>query len=179
MAMRFRFFFCFFFFCTQTIASNVVFKIPKQKRSYLTYLEACQKLGLKNNLLIDPIGVRALNCMGKKVEVSEACEKEKNGKLGPFIRGVIDVQNRQVICQYGKQAFLSISCEGHKNKKFCKRPKKSCLSLQKKFAGELNLAHFSRLFKGHLETLNCYYSYSKNEKKDHQKLLKIPQELSF
>jgi hypothetical protein len=155
------------------------FKIPKQKRAYYSFKEACVRLGFSETLLVDAIGVRALNCMGEKVQLADICLKNKKFKIEPFVRAYLDLTNKKVVCQYGKQALLTLSCEHDKTRRFCAAPKKSCARFQKKFANELKLSHHSRLFKGNQELLHCYYSYSKNDKKEEIDLLDIPQELTF
>jgi hypothetical protein len=117
--------------------------------------------------------------MGKKVQVADVCLKNKKFKLDPFIRGYIDVKRNQVVCQFGQAALLTLSCENEKTRSYCRSPKKSCLKLQKKFAGELDLAHHSRLFQGDQEILHCYYKYSKNESVEKIDSVEIPEELSF
>lgn len=163
------------------------FSIPKQKRAYYSYKKACDRVGYTETLLVEPIGVRALNCMGEQVQVSTICKKDKKFKYEPFVRGYIDLRNKKVVCQFGKQALLTLSCEQDKTRKYCGHPQKSCQKFQKKFADELILSHQSRLFKGDEELLHCYYIFSKNESKkaskdvtrDQQINVDIPEELTF
>jgi hypothetical protein len=168
-----------FLFSFSSFSTGTKFKIPKQKRAYYDYEEACSKVGFTENLLVDAVGVRALNCMGERVQLAKICLIDKKFKFEPFLRAYLDLKNKKVVCQFGKQALLTLSCEHEKTRTFCGAPKKSCQRFQKKFARELILSHHSRLFKGDQELLHCYYSYSKNDKKEEIDLLDIPQELTF
>jgi hypothetical protein len=169
-------------FYSNAFAVGTHFSIPKQKRAYYSYKKACQRVGYSETLLVEPIGVRALNCMGERVDISTVCMKDKKFKLEPFVRGYIDLVNKRVVCQFGKQALLTLSCEKDKTRKYCGHPQKSCQKLQRKFAHQLVLSHQSRLFKGDEELLHCYYIHSKNENNANQgqkSLLDIPEELTF
>ena len=169
----------FIFLSLDVSASSTSFKIPKQKRAYYTFKQACERVGIKDTLIVDAVGVRALNCMGEKVQLSKICLSNKKFKNDPFIRGYVDKKENQVVCQFGKAALLTLSCESDKTRKFCRTPRKSCQNLKNKFAGELDLSHHSRLFKGDNEILRCYYKYSKNEQKIEFEEVDIPKELSF
>jgi hypothetical protein len=166
-------------FSSNCFSSGTRFSIPKQKRAYYSFKEACNRVGYSETLIVEAIGVRALNCMGAQVQISKICLTEKKFKLEPFIRGYADLKNKKIVCQFGKQALLTLSCENEKTRKYCNNPKKSCERFNKKFASELDLSHQSRLFKNDQELLHCYYTYSKNEMKEEKSLLDIPVELSF
>lgn len=136
-------------------------------------------MGYQETLLVDAVGVRALDCMGTKVSVRDVCLKDRKYKMEPFVRGYLDTKNNQVVCQFGRAALLALSCESDKTRKYCRSPQKSCLQLKEKYAGELMMSHHSRLFKGDQEILHCYFKEAKTAQKTKEEEVNIPDELTF
>ncbi|MCO4793163.1 MAG: hypothetical protein KC493_05605 [Bacteriovoracaceae bacterium] len=152
-------FFTLFLFFTFTFVLNakvMEFKVSKQIRTKDSFKSACESMGFRDNLLIEPKGLIGLDCMGRVVKVNDYCLKKKvKGKL--FLRGFLNAETKSVVCQFGNSANLTLSCETKKTRKYCESPKVSCEKLKNYFAVDLNVTHHSRLFEGSKEMLNCYF----------------------
>lgn len=118
--------------------------------------EACSKMGFKNLVIVEQVKQSAIDCMGKKLDVNDFCDKFSNQKN--FTRGYIDSDARRVICEEATGVSLSVTCEKDgAHEKVCISPEKSCHILKKLYARRLALIHsaFLDIFPGQV---NCYYS---------------------
>jgi hypothetical protein len=148
---------------SELIAAKVLkFEIFQKKRQLFQYKEACTKMGLKHQLLSGAVNTLTLDCMGKEVRVQDFCLKVLDKEVN-FLRGYINKKMNEIVCEAGKSARLSILCD-KKDKKYCKRPKKSCQKFRKTYAYDLKLDHHSVLE----NILNCHYEkrINENEKED-------------
>tara|TARA_R110000868_G_scaffold164359_20_gene396964 strand:+ start:3902 stop:4378 length:477 start_codon:yes stop_codon:yes gene_type:complete len=123
------------------------------KRKAFSLKEACEKFGLKDNLLVEAVGSTKLDCMGREVEVAAFCEKiESNDAL---LRGFVSKSKSQVYCEYGTSVSLSLSCDKD-HYHYCQKAETGCKQLRSIFAKKLDLMHSS--LTGTPKVLNCHYS---------------------
>lgn len=149
--MKFIFLIFFIQFANGAVLKN---DVGVQKRKSFSIKEACEKSGLKDNLLVDVINSTTLDCMGRELSIRSFCQKVDGGGW-QLLRGFASKSKSQVYCEYGETVSLSLSCdEEHYN--YCQNPKKGCDELREVFAMTLNLMHSS--LTGRPKNLNCYYS---------------------
>ncbi len=108
--------------------------------------------------LIEVLSAGEIDCMGKKVEVAKFCEKEL-AHDPYYLRGYVDTNSKEVICQTGKKVILKFQCVRLLERKFCEsQANVGCRELQLKLAKRLDLVHSSvtKNEKG-IKELNCYF----------------------
>ncbi len=121
----------------------------------LNFKEACMLLGHTDLLLVDPVGRDQLDCMGKNIKIIDSCLKKKERE---FLKAYI--LEKEVVCEYGKQVILSLSCD-ERDKHYCKDPQKSCEKLKELFAKNLNLMRQALVERSEGKVLNCFFDTSK------------------
>ena len=131
--------------------------------------ELCLFMGHKELLLVTPASLSEIDCMGKKVRVTDFCLAKFPARMG-FLRGIVDSDNNKAVCQYGTEVNLKVPCDdidGH----YCRKGKKGCEELGVLFAHDLELFHhfFTRDESSGAKDLNCYFS-----KKDPSDLMEGP-----
>jgi len=78
------------------------------EKSRFSFKTACSKLVTHESPLIEVVSGTELDCMGKKVEVSQFCEKEL--AADPYYLGAfVDKENKEVVCVSGRKFCLSIN----------------------------------------------------------------------
>lgn len=142
------------FFIQFANAAVIKNEVGVQKRKSFSLKEACEKSGLKDNLLVDVINSSTLDCMGRELSIRTFCQKI-DGAGWQLLRGFASKSKSQVYCEYGETVSLSLSCD-EEHYKFCQNAKKGCDELREVFAMTLNLMHSS--LTGTPKNLNCYYS---------------------
>ncbi len=118
-------------------------------------------MGVKHLLLVDVINPIELDCMGKKVSIKDFCLKKV--KKDKFLRGYVNSKFKEVKCEMGDEAVLSLACN-KEDRAFCKDPEKGCKKLLKAYAHSHTLNHYSYIEKDVDEVLNCFYSHPDNLK---------------
>lgn len=117
--------------------------------------------------LIEVASGTELDCMGKKVQVGEFCEKEL--AADPYyLRGFVNKDKKEVVCVSGKKVLFKYQCVKLSDKKLCDANAKSaCVFIQNKLAKRLDMVHssFTQNDKG-IKQLNCFFeSIPLHEKK--------------
>lgn len=130
------------------------YDITGYKRAYYSYKEVCTKLGLKELLLVDYVDALHLDCMGTKISVKDFCLQENKGHN--LLRGYVNPRLKEVTCQYGSGAFVSIACD-KRDKYLCAKPKEGCERLNKTYALSHKLVEYSLIEKDVDNVLNCMY----------------------
>ena len=125
--------------------------------------QVCTKMGYVDSPLIDIVSGTQIDCMGRKVEVGEFCDKEL--AADPYyLRAFIDREKNEVVCVTGKKVLLKYLCVKLSDKAMCSQDAKvSCAYIQKKLAKRLNMIHssFVNNEKG-IKQLNCFFDSDKN-----------------
>lgn len=122
-----------------------------------SYVEFCETMKAKNNMLISPIGLAEIECFNQKFKVAEFCQKKLPIDAN-FTRGFINFDEKKIYCETAKAVTLSIY-RVHKNSN---QHKKECEKLKIAYARKLELSHSSFLD----DKLNCYYAKSSIEDLD-------------
>lgn len=108
--------------------------------------------------LIEVINSTTLDCMSKKVNVSDYCEKEL--AADPYyLRGYVDEEQKLVHCQSGKKVNFRYQCVKLSDKELCSQEaKKACGVIRHKLARRLDLVEssFSKNPKG-IKELSCRF----------------------
>ena len=121
-----------------------------------SFREVCEKLGSKNNELIEAKSIHEIDCMGKVFAAVEFCKiAEKNDTT--LTRAVVDDKTKTVNCEHSSSVMLSISCDA-RDAKYCLDPKKGCEELKDMYAVKLEMAHYSFIDLKDEKSINCYFA---------------------
>lgn len=139
--------------------------VEKTRHSFKT---VCIKSGYPDSPLIEVVNGTTLDCMSKKVDVAEFCDKE-HVRDPYYLRGLIDQAKQEVVCVSGKKVLFKYQCVKLTDKALCSQDAKfACTYIQKKLARRLDIVHssFVNNEKG-IKQLNCFYeSLPLAERKD-------------
>lgn len=118
----------------------------------------CRKMFPDDSPLIDIVSGTTIDCMGRKVEVGQFCDRAM--ATDPYyIRAWVDKEKKQVICESGKKVLFKYLCVKLQDRQICNgRARESCLILREKIAKRLELVHSSEVKneKG-IKQLNCFF----------------------
>lgn len=108
--------------------------------------------------LIEAVSGTELDCMGKKIDVANFCDKEM--AADPYyIRAYVDRESKEVVCHSGKKVLFKYQCVKLKDHRLCDSAAKvSCEMMKQKIAKRLDIVHSSitKNEKG-IKELNCYF----------------------
>ena len=123
-----------------------------------SYKEVCQKMVTHETPLIEAFSGTELDCMGKKVAVGDFCDKEL-AHDPYYLRGYVNKETKEVICQSGKKVIFKYQCARMKDKHLCaSNPSNACQLIQAKLAKRLDMVHSSvTKNKVGIKELNCYF----------------------
>lgn len=123
-----------------------------------SFKNACTKMGYPDSPLIEIVTNTKLDCMGKKIDVGDFCDKEL--AADPYyIRAYIDVKANEIVCVSGKKVLFKYLCTKYKDRSLCGgNARKSCEYIQHKLARRLDMVHSSIINteKGPKQ-LNCFF----------------------
>jgi hypothetical protein len=123
-----------------------------------SFKNVCIKMGHPDSPLVEVASGSTLDCMGRKIDIVEFCDKEL-AQDPYFIRAYIDQDKQEVICVTGTKVLFKYQCVKLTDKALCsKEAKFSCAYIQKKLARRLDMVHssFTSNEKG-IKQLNCYF----------------------
>lgn len=130
--------------------------VLEKSRHSLKYV--CSKSGYPDSPLIEIESGTKLDCMGKKVEVGEFCDKEL--AADPYyLRAFVDKNKQEVVCVTGKKVLFKYLCVKLSDKALCSQEAKfACNFIKEKLAKRLDLVHssFVKNEKG-IKQLNCFF----------------------
>lgn len=140
-----------------------------EKKTY-SLKQVCEKMLKFEAPLIEVENGTTLDCMSKKINVSDFCEKEL--VQDPYyLRGYVDEEKKLVHCQSGKKVVFRYQCVKLSDKELCsKEPEAACDFIKHKLARRLDIvdSFFSKNAKG-IKELNCKFE-SLPLKKNHGSL---------
>jgi DNA-binding XRE family transcriptional regulator len=123
-----------------------------------SFKAVCLKMVTHEAPLIEIVSGTQLDCMGKKINVADFCEKEL--VTDPYyLRAYIDKTTSEVVCVSGKKVLFKYQCVKLSDMKLCSQEAKtSCQFIQEKLAKRLDLIHASivKNEKG-IKQLNCFF----------------------
>jgi hypothetical protein len=148
----------FYFFSTSTFSHIIQDKISVVEKKNFSFKYVCDKSFSTDSPLIEALSSIQLDCMGRKINVSDYCEKEFLDHPY-YLRAYIDRNKNEVICLMGKRVLIKFVCAKLKDQKFCSMsPQNACLEIRKKLAKSLNIVHASFIKnEKSLKQLNCFY----------------------
>lgn len=120
--------------------------------------DVCSKMVIHESPLIDIISSNTIDCMGKKIEVKDFCDKAM--VQDPYyLRAYVDEASREVICHSGKKVNLKYQCTKISDQHLCvKDVKRNCLYFKEQLAKRLDYVEgsFSKSAKG-VKEINCKF----------------------
>jgi hypothetical protein len=151
-------FFIFLFFSLVSYAHIIQDDVAVLEKSRHSLKYVCSKSGHPDSPLIEIESGTKLDCMGKKVEVGDFCDKEL--AADPYyLRASIDKDKQEVVCVTGKKVLFKYLCVKLSDKALCSQEAKfACSYIKQKLARRLDLVHFSfvKNEKG-IKQLNCFF----------------------
>jgi hypothetical protein len=130
--------------------------VTEKSRHSLKYV--CSKSGYPDAPLIEIVSGTKLDCMSKKVEVGDFCEKEL--ATDPYyLRAYVDKDKQEVVCVSGKKVLFKYLCVKLSDRDLCStEASKACRYIQGKLAKRLDVVHSAFLTnpKG-IKQLNCFF----------------------
>jgi hypothetical protein len=148
----------FFLLLNSAFAGVLKDEVLVTTRQRFAWASVCQKLVSHESPLIDAASGTELDCMGKKVSVSEFCEKEL-AQDPYYLRAFVEEATKEVVCLSGKRVVFKYQCVRRSDEELCgPKPQEACQQLKLKLARRLDLVHSShtRSEKG-VKELNCYF----------------------
>lgn len=133
--------------------SVLVDDITLTSKETFSLSEFCQEMVTHPTPLIEVSSITTVDCMGKKVSVSEFCQKKM--VTDPYyLRGY--AKKDYVECLSGKKVIFKYACR--KSDKLCSQTALvSCQSLKEKIAYRLDIVHSAIIPKESGKQLNCFY----------------------
>ena len=123
-----------------------------------SFKTVCQKMVTHESPLIEIVSGTVLDCMGKKVDVGNFCDKEM--AADPYyLRAYVDRESKEVVCHSGKKVLFKYQCVKLSDRILCdSKAQASCQQMKQKLAKRLDLVHASIIKneKG-IKELNCYF----------------------
>ncbi len=150
-------------FLLSSIVQAAVIKHNAIKPTFkeFSFLEVCEKLGSKNNELMEAKSIHEIDCMGKIFAAVDFCKTiEKNDST--LTRAIVDNKTKTVNCEHSSSVMLSISCDA-RDAKYCLDPKKGCEELKDMYAVKLEMAHYSFIEIKDEKSINCYFAKALND----------------
>jgi hypothetical protein len=133
------------------------FEIFNGKKTQYKLEDVCNSVGANRSLLIDIVNYNSINCMGTKVSALSFC-LDKNQDNPKFMRGYVDKNRNQIICQEGDRVYLEVSCMPGSDDEFCLKPEKSCSLLKKVLAHNLETIHQGISHERDQAIINCHFA---------------------
>ena len=147
-----------FFFISFSYAGVVRDDVTVTEKSSFSWKTVCSKMVAHESPLIEPVSGTQIDCMGKKVDVSDFCSKEL-AHDPYYLRGYVREETKEVVCQSGKKVSFKYQCVRLADKKLCSlSAETACEEIRRKLARRLDIVHrsFTQNDKG-IRELNCYF----------------------
>ena len=123
-----------------------------------SFKTVCQKMVTHESPLIEIVSGTVIDCMGKKIDVGNFCDKEM--AADPYyLRAYVDRESKEVVCHSGKKVLFKYQCVKLSDRILCdSKALASCQQMKQKLAKRLDLVHASIIKneKG-IKELNCYF----------------------
>ena len=123
-----------------------------------SFKTVCQKMVTHETPLIEIVSGTVIDCMGKKIDVGNFCDKEM--AADPYyLRAYVDRESKEVVCHSGKKVLFKYQCVKLSDRILCdSKAQASCQQMKQKLAKRLDLVHASIIKneKG-IKELNCYF----------------------
>jgi hypothetical protein len=144
---------CLFLFSNLVHSKILKDEVSLVKNTEFSFQEVCFGMTKRKSELIEVQSISSLDCMGTVVSAGKFCYK-KMAHDPYYIRGVVDSENKKVLCKSAKKVILKYGC--YKGEKLCEDSEIGCFKLQEKLAARLGLSHHSKSLDS--KVLNCYFT---------------------
>ncbi len=147
-----------FFLISFSYAGVVRDDVTVTDKVNFSWKTVCSKMVAHESPLIDFVSGTQIDCMGKKVDVSDFCEKEL-AHDPYYLRAFVLETSKEVVCESGKKVLFKYQCVKLTDKQFCDQTSEvSCKEIRHKLARRLDIVHhsFTKNDKG-IKELNCYF----------------------
>ncbi len=147
-----------FFLISFSYAGVVRDEVSVTDKVNFSWKTVCSKMVTHESPLIEPVSGTEIDCMGKKVSVSDFCFKEM-AHDPYYLRGYVVESSKEVVCQSGKKVNFKYQCVRLADKQLCGQTAvRACEEIRQKLARRLDVVHqsFTRNEKG-IKELNCYF----------------------
>lgn len=111
-------------------------------------------MGEKDPVLIQTLDLSQLDCLGKKISVTDFCLKQKDLQQN-LIRAYADAKKETVVCETADRVILSYQCE--QGDLYCAKSEEGCSRLGPVLAKKLSLYHHSLIEREEKKQLSCYF----------------------
>ncbi len=132
-------------------------QISDLKKINYSFSEVCKKSVTHESPLIEFISPKEIDCMGKKIQVMDFCDKEQAGDPY-FLRAIATEATKEVSCISGKRLVFKYLCAKKTDFVFCDVASLGCVEIKNQLAKRLHIvrASVTKNSKGQKE-LNCYF----------------------
>jgi len=147
-----------YFFSSLSFSHIIQDDVLIVEKKYFTFNYVCKKSFPTDSPLIEVLGGTQLDCMGRKLNVSNFCDNEL--RSDPYyLRAYIDKNKNEVICLTGKKVIFKFVCAKLTDRKICTlNSKTACLKIQEKLAKRLDIVHASFIKnEKSMKQLNCTF----------------------
>ena len=147
-----------YFFSSLSFSHIIQDDVSIIEKKHFTFKYVCNKSFPTDSPLIEVLGGTQLDCMSRKLNVSDFCDKELMSDPY-YLRAYIDKNKNEVICLTGKRVIFKYVCAKLADRKLCSpTSKKACLKIQEKLARRLDVIHasFTKNEKT-VKQLNCIF----------------------
>lgn len=148
----------FLFLVSLSYAGVVRDDVSITDKTSFTWKTVCAKMVAHESPLIEAHSGTEIDCMGKKVNVSDFCEKEL-AQDPYYLRGFVREETKEVVCHSGKKVNFKYQCVKLADRRLCsQRSSEACKEIGHKLARRLDIVHhsFTENDKG-IRELNCYF----------------------
>lgn len=148
----------FFFLISFAYAGVVRDEVAITDKVNFSWKAVCSKMVSHESPLIEPVSGTVIDCMGKKVNVSDFCFKEL-AHDPYYLRAFVREESKEVVCESGRKVDFKFQCVRLVDRRLCgQTSEKSCKEIREKLARRLDIVHhsFTRNDKG-IKELNCYF----------------------
>ena len=152
-------------------------------RESYSFKEACEYMGHRETLMVNPQGPAHLDCMGSVISATEFCVKKVHDLGSPTLeeaptravtRGLVEAELKIVTCEKAAQVDVSLACDEKDGPLYCQSGSHGCGELKKIFAFEMDVEHKSIIQGATGRQLNCYFSFKAPVSDDAPKNLLSP-----
>ncbi len=132
--------------------------VTVSEKNRYSFKTVCSKSGHPDSPLIEVFSGSTLDCMGRKIDAADFCDRERAGD--PFyLRAVVNADRQEVICVSGKKVLFRYLCVKLTDRALCSQTADfACTYIKAKLARRLDLVHgsFLKNEKG-IKQLNCFF----------------------
>lgn len=147
-----------FFLISFSYAGVVRDEVAITDKVNFSWKTVCSKMVTHETPLIEAVSGTEIDCMGKKVNVSDFCFREL-AQDPYYLRAFVREESKEVVCESGKKVNFKYQCVKLTDRRLCSQTsQKACAEIRVKLARRLDIVHhsFTNNDKG-IKELNCYF----------------------